>query len=44
MSLAPSPDNTSGVIALWMRDEEADRAAELIGGLGFWVGGVGPQS
>jgi prephenate dehydrogenase len=42
MSLAPSPDGTSGVIALWIRDSEATRAEQLIGALGFWVGG--PES
>jgi prephenate dehydrogenase len=42
MSLAPSPDNTSGVIALWVRDEEAARATQLIVDQGFWVGE--PQS
>jgi prephenate dehydrogenase len=38
MSLAPSPDGTSGVIALWIRENEADRAERLIADLGFWVG------
>jgi prephenate dehydrogenase len=42
MSLSPSPDNTSGVVALWVRDEEAARATQLIGEQGFWVGE--PQS
>jgi prephenate dehydrogenase len=41
MSLAPSPDGTSGVIALWIREGEAGRAQELIGDLGFWVAGAG---
>ncbi len=38
MALSPSEDNRQGVIALWVRGEEqADRALELISGLGFPV-------
>ncbi|MBJ7520735.1 MAG: prephenate dehydrogenase/arogenate dehydrogenase family protein [Solirubrobacteraceae bacterium] len=37
MALSPSPDNRNGVIALWCAAEQADRAAELIGGLGYPV-------
>jgi prephenate dehydrogenase len=33
MSLSPSPDNTSGEVALWVAAADADRAAELIAGL-----------
>ena len=37
MSLSPSPDNTSGEVALWVAAAEADRAADLIGGLDLHV-------
>ena len=33
MSLSPSPDNTSGEVALWVAADDADRAADLIAGL-----------
>ena len=33
MSLSPSPDNTSGEVALWVAAADADRAADLIAGL-----------
>lgn len=34
MTLAPEPDNRTGVIALWVAGEQADRAIELVSGLG----------
>ena len=34
MSLTPSPDNTSGSVSLWVAEEHAARAAELLGDLG----------
>lgn len=37
MALSPSPDNRNGVIALWCAAEHADRAAELVRGLGYPV-------
>ena len=37
MALSPSPDNRNGVIALWCAAEHADRAAELVQGLGYPV-------
>jgi prephenate dehydrogenase len=38
MALSPSADNSHGVVALWFRgDEQASRAGELIGALGFPV-------
>lgn len=38
MALAPAPDMRSGAITLWIAgDEQADRARELIDGLGFPV-------
>ena len=38
MALAPAPDMRSGAMTLWVAgDEQADRAAELIDGLGFPV-------
>jgi prephenate dehydrogenase len=38
MALSPSPDNSQGVVALWIGGEEqAARAEELIDGLGFPV-------
>ena len=38
MALAPAPDMRSGAIALWIAgDEQAERARELIDGLGFPV-------
>ncbi|HEX2071839.1 MAG TPA: prephenate dehydrogenase/arogenate dehydrogenase family protein [Thermoleophilaceae bacterium] len=38
MALAPAPDMRSGAITLWIAgDDEADRARELIDGLGFPV-------
>lgn len=37
MSLAPSPDGTSGVVALWVAQEDAPPARELVAGLGFAV-------
>lgn len=37
MSLTPSPDNTRGQVALWVREEHAERAAGLIGDLGMTV-------
>ena len=35
MSLAPEPDNRTGVIGLWVRSGDADRAIELVSDLGF---------
>jgi prephenate dehydrogenase len=38
MALSPSPDNSQGVVALWIRgDRHAERARELIADLGFPV-------
>jgi prephenate dehydrogenase len=38
MSLAPAPDNRSGAMSLWVAgQDDADRAAKLIGDLGFPV-------
>jgi len=37
MALSPSPDNSSGVVALWVPEAHADRAAGLIAGLGIPV-------
>ena len=39
MVLSPSPDNSQGVVSLWVGGEEgqAERACELISGLGFPV-------
>ncbi len=38
MALAPAPDMRSGAITLWIAgDEQAARASELIGDLGFPV-------
>jgi prephenate dehydrogenase len=37
MALAPSPDNTQGVVALWVKASEAARAAALVRELGFPV-------
>jgi len=35
MSLAPEVDNRTGVIALWVRPDDADRAIGLVVGLGY---------
>lgn len=35
MTLAPEPDNRTGVVALWVGDGEAGRAIELVSGLGY---------
>lgn len=38
MALSPSPDNSQGVVALWIGgDGESERAAGLVGDLGFTV-------
>jgi prephenate dehydrogenase len=37
MALSPSPDNTTGEVALWVAAPAADRAAGLLAGLGFDV-------
>lgn len=37
MALSPSPDNRNGVVALWCAAEQAERAAELVRGLGYPV-------
>jgi prephenate dehydrogenase len=38
MALSPSPDNSQGMVSLWIGGEgESERAAALIGGLGFGV-------
>ena len=34
LALAPAPDGRTGVVALWVREEHADRAARLVGNLG----------
>ncbi|HEY7935141.1 MAG TPA: prephenate dehydrogenase/arogenate dehydrogenase family protein [Solirubrobacteraceae bacterium] len=40
MALSPSPDNSQGVVALWLHgDEQAARARELIGALNFPLSG-----
>jgi prephenate dehydrogenase len=35
MSLAPEADNRTGIIALWVGSADADRAIELVSGLGY---------
>jgi prephenate dehydrogenase len=35
MSLAPEPDNRTGMIGLWVRGEDAERAIGLVGELGY---------
>jgi prephenate dehydrogenase len=35
MSLAPEPDNRTGVVGLWVRSHDAERAIELVSDLGF---------
>ena len=35
MSLAPEADNRTGAIALWVHAGDAERAIELVNGLGF---------
>ena len=37
MALSPSPDNSTGEIALWVPAPQAERARSLVGGLGFAV-------
>jgi prephenate dehydrogenase len=37
MALSPSPDNTTGEVALWVPAPAAERAAALLAGLGFDV-------
>jgi hypothetical protein len=37
MSLAPSWDRTQGTVSLWCAAGQGDRAATLIGELGFHV-------
>jgi prephenate dehydrogenase len=38
MALSPSPDNSQGVVSLWVSgDEQAGQALALIAGLGFPV-------
>jgi hypothetical protein len=38
MALSPSPDNSQGVVSLWVAgDERAGRAQQLVAGLGFPV-------
>jgi prephenate dehydrogenase len=38
MALSPSPDNSQGVVSLWISgDEQMSRALELVAGLGFPV-------
>ncbi len=37
MSLSPSPDNSSGLVSLWVSEDQADSAIELIRGLGIPV-------
>ena len=37
MSLSPSPDNSSGVVSLWVAEQHAATAADLIRGLGIHV-------
>jgi prephenate dehydrogenase len=37
MALSPSPDNSSGVVSLWIAEDQADSAADLIRGLGIPV-------
>jgi prephenate dehydrogenase len=35
MSLAPESDNRTGIVALWVRSDDADRAISLVAGLGY---------
>jgi prephenate dehydrogenase len=37
MSLSPSPDNSSGVVSLWVAEPQAAAGADLIRGLGIPV-------
>lgn len=37
MALSPSPDNSSGVVSLWVAEDQAQSGAELIRGLGIPV-------
>lgn len=37
MSLSPSPDNSSGVVSLWVAEGQAPAAADLVRGLGIPV-------
>ena len=37
MSLSPSPDNSSGVVSLWLAEAKAGEGADLIRGLGIHV-------
>jgi hypothetical protein len=37
LSLYPAPDMSEGVVAMWIRGEQADRAQQIITGLGFPV-------
>jgi len=37
MALTPSPDGTNGVVGLWVPEDEAPRAAKIVGELGFPV-------
>ena len=37
MTLAPSSDMTQGTVAIWCAAGDADRAATLVGDLGFHV-------
>jgi prephenate dehydrogenase len=41
MALAPSADNTQGVVALWVKEGEATRAVGLVRELGFPVSAQG---
>ncbi|MGI8729337.1 MAG: prephenate dehydrogenase/arogenate dehydrogenase family protein [Solirubrobacteraceae bacterium] len=35
MTLSPEPDNRTGVVALWVGEDDAGRAIELVSGLGY---------
>jgi prephenate dehydrogenase len=37
LSLYPAPDMSEGVVAMWIRGDQADRAQQIIEGLGFPV-------
>ena len=37
LALYPAPDMSEGVVAIWIRGEQAERAEQIIAGLGFPV-------
>ena len=38
MSLTPESDNRTGIVALWVSEDDCERATELVAGLGFPAG------